>query len=242
MRHTRLAILIFSVLATVLLSGAAFADSMDFTGPQGNNLGGVYTYPYNFTVNGTSMQLLCDTFDNEITSGETWTATESSIPTGIGLFGPESSADYAAAGLIFDAIVNANGGPLNGTIGNTNDANWAIWALFSTTAYDDILGGSSSPFGSGGDPNALSIYAAALADAPGAPATDFSGIVVYTPVAGTQSGNNGTPQEFLGYTPDPPSMPEPGGLSLLGVLGLFGVTGFAFRKRLAPKLAINFQQ
>ena len=247
MRCTRLFAFIFSLLAAVLLSGSAFGDNMTFVGPGGNNSGGEYTYPYNFMINGVPAALLCDAFDNHISNGETWKANENPIPGGTGLFGSTSSADYLAAGLIFDTILGVNGVTLPGTVtANSNDANWAIWSLFSSTALNDInSGNSSSPFGNSGNSNALSYYNWALsAAAVPPPATDFAGIVVYTPVAGSQSGDHGTPQEFLGYTPPGHSnnVPEPSELSFLGILALAGAGGFAFRKQLAPKLAIAVQQ
>jgi hypothetical protein len=246
MRHTRLFTVILFLLAALTLSGSAFADSMSFIGPSGNNSGGVYTYPYSFSINGgPATPLLCDAFDNSISPPETWTANENSIPGGTGLFGSTSSANYAAAGLIFDAILNVNGGALNGTVSNSDDANWAIWAIFSSNALADINpGNASSPFGNTGDSNALSIYNAALGAAGSATPSNFSGIVIYTPVPGSQSGRHGTPQEFLGYSiPDGSTpVPEPSEVSLLGILALCGLTGFAFRKQLAPKFAIGIQQ
>ncbi len=233
MRNTRLFAFIFAFLTAVLLSGSAFADSMSFNGVGGANLGGVYTYPYNFTVNGTPMQLMCDTFDNEISSPETWTADEHTISGAAtsGLFKgvTQSGLKYDAAGIIFASMLGVNGVTLTGFT-NNQDANWAVWALFSSTALQDITGSASSPFGPGGDSAALTIYNNALAAAATAPASDFTGITIYTPEAGTQvPTTDGVPQEFLGYTP----VPEPSELSLLGVLALFTVTGFAFRKRFA---------
>ncbi len=233
MRHRGFFALIFALLTAGLLSGSAFADSMVFNGPGGANLGGVYTYPYNFTVNGAPMQLMCDTFDNEIFNNETWTANENTISGAAtsGLFNSVTNAGlkYDAAGIIFASMLGVNGVTLPGFT-NNQDANWAVWALFSTTALQDINGSASSPFGLGGDSAALTIYTNALAAAAGAPSSDFNGITIYTPVAGTQvPTTDGLPQEFLGYTP----VPEPSELSLLGVLALFTVTGFAFRKRFA---------
>jgi hypothetical protein len=245
MRCTRLFAFIFSLLAAVLLSGSAFADNMTFVGPGGNNSGGEYTYPYNFMINGVPAALLCDAFDNHISNGETWKANENPIPGGTGLFGSTSSADYLAAGLIFDTILGVNGVTLSGPTSNSNDANWAIWALFSGNALADInSGNASSPFGASGNSNALAYYNAALAAEGSAPTSDFAGLIVYTPVAGTQSGDHGTPQEFLGYTPPGHSnnVPEPSELSFLGILALAGAGGFAFRKQLAPKFAIAVQQ
>jgi len=239
--RTRLFAFIFSLLAAVLLSGSAFADNMTFVAPGVNNSGGEYTYPYNFLINGVPGSLLCDTFDNHISNGETWVATENSIPGSGRLFDPALSGNYLAAGLIFDTILGVNSIPLGGgIIANSNDANWAIWALFSTNASNDIHG--NGPFGPGGDPNAVAYYNWALGLTP--PTGAFNGIVVYTPVANSWSGNLGTPQEFLGYTPPGHSnnVPEPSELSFLGILALAGAGGFAFRKQLAPKLAIAVQQ
>ncbi len=240
MRHIRLYVFTLAVLVAVSLSSAAFADNMTFISPAGNTAGGEPTYPYNFSINGgPTVSLLCDAFNNNIYLGETWIANETSIPTGTGLFGSTSSANYAAAGLIFDAVLNINGGPLNGTVLNTSDASWAIWSIFSLNALGDITpGNGGSPFGVSGNVNALNLYNAALSAAAGAPASDFAGIVIYTPVAGSQTGNLGTPQEFLGYT----AVPEPSQVTFLGVIALLGIAGFAFRKRLAPALAIDFRQ
>jgi hypothetical protein len=243
--RTRLFAFIFSLLAAILLSGSAFADNMTFLGASGNHSGGEYTYPYNFLIGTVPAALLCDTFDNHISNGETWVANENSIPGGTGLFGSTMSTDYYAAGLIFDTILGVNGVTLPGGItANSNDANWAIWALFSSNASNDIHG--NGPFGPGGDPNAVAYYNWALTAAMAPPpSTDFAGIVVYTPVANSQiPGNNGMPQEFLGYTPPGHSnnVPEPSELSFLGILALAGTGGFAFRKQLAPKLAIAVQQ
>ncbi len=73
MRLSRLFTVLLVFLASLLLSSAALADSVNLTliGPGGNNGGGVYTYPYNFSINGgPSTPLICDTFDNEVISGE----------------------------------------------------------------------------------------------------------------------------------------------------------------------------
>jgi hypothetical protein len=211
--------LITLVIFALLLSGAAFADStvsMAFIGPGGNNGGGVYTYPYNFSINGgASTSLICDAFDNEVVSGETWTANMSSLLSGNGLWGNQLT-NYKEAGLIFEGILSGN---INATTGN-----WAIWGLFSQNARNNSF------FTSSGAAALDSLYLnAALTD----PDSAFNGLVLYTPIAGTQSWS-GVPQEYIGYNPNY-SAAEPGSLLLFGLalvtiaLSLFG----KFRRPLA---------
>ena len=110
--------------------GQAFANStvnLTFVnvGP-GNTAGGVYAYPYNFSINGstTLTPMMCDAYNNHIEFGESWTANEHSILQG-GMFGTSGQAlmDYKAAGLIFLSVLN---GTVSGSLGNE-----AVWALFS---------------------------------------------------------------------------------------------------------------
>jgi hypothetical protein len=72
----------------------------------GNNAGGVYTYPYSLSRNGgASVAMISDTYDNEVTIGETWKAQEVGLLSGQGLFG-NRLVDYKAAGLIFNSILH----------------------------------------------------------------------------------------------------------------------------------------
>jgi hypothetical protein len=205
---------------TLLLSAFAVADTnvdMTFIGPGGNNGGGVYTYPYNFSINGgPSTPLICDTFDNEVVSGETWTATVSSLLSGSGLFGSDP-LDYKAAGLIFEGITSDS---INATVGN-----WAIWGLFSQNAMNNSFYSNS---GAGALASQYLINAASASDG------DFKGLVLYTPVAGTQSWG-GTPQEYIGY--GTVSAPEPASIAMMGLVLL--VLGAAVRKRFSVQAATN---
>jgi hypothetical protein len=204
------------LISALLLTGAAFADStvsMAFIGPGGNNGGGVYTYPYNFSINGgSSTSLICDAFDNEVVAGETWTANMSSLLGGNGLWGNQLT-NYKEAGLIFEGILSGN---INATTGN-----WAIWGLFSQNAQNNPF------FQSSGAGQLDQQYLTAAANAPD---SAFNGLVLYTPV----SWQGGEPQEYIGYNPSY-SAAEPeslllGGMALATIAaGLFG----KFRRPLA---------
>ncbi len=211
MRRLRFVVPVLVVLAALCLcKGTALANStvtMKLTSVGGNNAGGVYTYPYNFSINGAApVALICDSYDNEVVVGETWQAKVTSLLSGQGLFGNQL-LDYKAAGLIFKSI-------LNNTLG-ANVGNFAIWGLFSNNVQN------SSYFQSSG---AAAIETEYLALAAVAPNSAFNGLKLYTPIAGTQSWG-GTAQEYIGYSP----VPEPTTLTLFGT-GMLSLAAMARRK------------
>jgi hypothetical protein len=224
-RHLRLAVLLSTLI--LAFAGSALADTagMSFTGPGGNNSGGVYTYPYEFVVTpGGSVALICDTFDNDVVSGETWTATVTSLLSGSqagggGLFAGQT-LNYRAAGIIFEGILN---GQIDANVGN-----WAIWGLFSADATTNTFYLSS---GAGGVAFAAQLAALITPD------SFYSNLVLYTPIAGTQKLGDksvaGLPQEYIGIR-----VPEPAEIAMLMLMVIGGVMGFAFRQRLGLKLAV----
>lgn len=214
MRSLRLTAVILLVLAsTLVFTSTALADSVTMTlvSVGGNNAGGVYTYPYNFSINGKgSVALICDSYDNHVSIGESWQANVSGLLSGNGLFGNEL-LDYKTAGLIFKSI-------FNGTLG-ANVGNFAIWGLFSTNAQNNPFFQSSG---------ALTIEQQYLSLASTAPNSAFSGLSLYTPFSCDRS-RNGLPQEYIGYSP----VPEPTSLALFGT-GLLSLAGVVRKK---PKSA-----
>ncbi len=211
MRQLRLVTASLVVLAVLCMcTGTALADSivnMKLTGTGGNHVNSIQTYPYYFSINGGApVSLICDSYDNEVVIGETWKATVTGLLSGTGLFG-DKLLDYKAAGLIFKSI-------LNGTL-SANAGNYAIWGLFSTNAQNTSFFQSSGVLGI--EKTYLTLAASAKNSA-------FSGLVLYTPIAGTQS-HGGLAQEYIGYSP----VPEPGALTLLGT-GLIVLAGLVRRK------------
>jgi len=106
-------------LATALATAsAANAETLTLTGTGSNQVDGYYTYPYYLSVNGaTSVDMMCLSFDNEISVGESWYVTEST---------PTSVDQLEAAWLFEDAAA---------TPANDIADQLAAWSLFATGPY-----------------------------------------------------------------------------------------------------------
>jgi len=200
-----------AIALVLLLMGAALtasAGSIPLTIVNGGNIadGGVYVGPYNFTSNGQSLQLICDTFENEVYPPESWTANMTTVSNLTGtMFGPGASTQYLEAAWLAQQMF-AN-------LSNTQavkDIQWAIWDLFDTPCSGGKGVSNCDPYGTPSDPNGIAGWlSAAAANYAGG---NYSNVVIYTPASGWPNYPNDVPQEYIGLT----STPEPGSMMLLG--------------------------
>lgn len=209
------------VVGLLLAIPASAQVNMYYNGPQGGSLGGIYTYPYGFTINGDNnggnfWPLLCDTFNRNVNPGDQWSAYTLNMANLNGttlsaLFYPSAGiSGYMAAAYLFkEQIAN----PSNG------EYNWAVWYLLDPS---DVTGSSYWASLTGSQQTDIENLASGAESAvAGDTPSDFAGVIIYTPT-------DGTGQEFFGID-SPQQAPEPSTLALLGS-GILGIAGVIRRK------------
>jgi hypothetical protein len=194
----------------VSLAAAVHADTVNLklvdTIPN-NNAGGVYVYPYNFSINGSPVltALLCDDFSHEVQTGESWYANVNSLAEAAAGAGYFSASTYYQAGWLFEQLLN------QAPYASPQSINWAIW---KTTSPGITV--PSSVMGSGSTQGSVAWW---LNQIPASiDPNSLNNLVVYTwdgNVNTIVNGAGGPPQEYLGTAPTPGTIPEPASIILL---------------------------
>ncbi|HTS05642.1 MAG TPA: hypothetical protein VMP68_08670 [Candidatus Eisenbacteria bacterium] len=199
----------FAMLLAFMLGppGKLRADtvSMELTGVS-QYLGDYYIAPYTISVNGRTYSLICDDAYDEISKGESWTATTETFsnPSGALFYSTYGSVGYQEAGWLAQQIM-AN---ITDTV-TAGEYQYALWDLFDP--------GFSDSAGVGAYATEIANDLQAAESACGSGSCSYSG-TIYTPSTWTGQPSN-RPQEFLAV-----AMPEPMTLwSLLLALAAIGV-------------------
>lgn len=199
LRVLSVAVLVFA------FSAVAHADGLNLQNAGNNVMGGVYVGPYNFTgtVNGQSgsFQLICDDFADEVYGGESWNVTTSTLPSLSNVQFSGTMQYQEVAWLAQNMFQNL------GDTQTVGDIQWAIWDIFDPGAS------STDPYGtlSGTDQQNIANWLGWADSQYGS--GDYSNVMFYTPVAGTQPSGDGRPQEYVGLT----ATPEPSTLLLVAL-------------------------
>jgi hypothetical protein len=207
-----LGVAVLFLAGTTLSQRVARADllPMQLLGvPSGENMGGVYTSPYQVSVNGTKMLLVCDDFTTDISIGHTWNAIVYQI-TQVTANGPQkfqhpsnpvtipgrSPTDYTIQQQ-YDAVAWLAEQLLDGSLKAASYAaaidSYAIWQIFDPTAVDGYGGAVLTG-------QEQTDVATAMSAAFAARQLDYQ-MYIYTPSPLSAS------QEFLGIAPLPLAKP-----------------------------------
>ncbi len=221
MRLKHFALIAASVLAS-FVARQSTAETLTLLSVGGQNAGGVYVYPYNFSVDGAAKTtaLMCIDLNREVTIGESWNATTQ------GISNSASDTAFREDAWLFSQFGNID--PQTHTAYTNAEIQFAAWdvldasGISANAAYASAFDSTSSFLVSQAmaAANNNSLYASGF----------FNQFAVYAPTSNPAGWTDGTPQRFIGESAA--VTPEPSALLLFGT-GLFGAAVLALRRKSA---------
>jgi hypothetical protein len=188
-----------AAIALLCFASAAFGQTVPFeiVSPNSNNLGGVYTDPYNALVNGTPVEAFCDDFTDEVSAGQSWNALATNLSqfpsasppvltvyykTGVVI---SQTQDYIAAAILASEGLQAY--TSNPT--TANEISFALWGVFDTTLLTNNDAGLSTADLTAAEGFLSGALKAAKAYSTGLAYEQATGnnVVIYSPTTGSNS-------------------------------------------------------